>query len=45
MSKITRRALGVLLAGAMSLAAIPAAQAQDLLPSLELLAPSSPGSR
>lgn len=44
MTTITRRAFAVLMAGAISLAAIPAAQAEEMLPSLELLAPSSPGS-
>ncbi|MDF3606683.1 tripartite tricarboxylate transporter substrate-binding protein [Paracoccus sp. DMF-8] len=42
MTTITRRAFAVLMAGAISLAAIPAAQAEEMLPSLELLAPSSP---
>ncbi|HWL55080.1 MAG TPA: tripartite tricarboxylate transporter substrate-binding protein [Paracoccus sp. (in: a-proteobacteria)] len=44
MRKITRRALGVLMAGALGAAALTPATAEEMLPSLELLAPSSPGS-
>ncbi|MDQ7262645.1 tripartite tricarboxylate transporter substrate-binding protein [Paracoccus sp. PS-1] len=44
MTRITRRAFAVLMAGALSVASLAPAQADALLPSLELLAPSSPGS-
>jgi putative tricarboxylic transport membrane protein len=45
MMNMTRRALGALLAGAMAASLIAApASAEEMLPSLELLAPSSPGS-
>ncbi|SMO93140.1 Bug family tripartite tricarboxylate transporter substrate binding protein [Paracoccus laeviglucosivorans] len=45
MTDLTRRAFGVLLAGTAAAAMIPAsARAEAMLSSLELLAPSSPGS-
>lgn len=44
MNKLTRRGLGLLMAGAMAASTLSPAVAEEKLASLEILAPSSPGS-